>query len=175
MKNIAIYFCLSLFFYSCKSTKNSIGHFATIKFTPADRKAVSKKESESVVKTDTEQSLKAEILTTEKSPTMIASEINGKTNNEEIVKKHISNLKKTTSPSTTTNKLKLKDKILLKVLNKKLNNEPHKGLNGLERNIRIGIILMAVGLGLSILGFGQIGSLAVLIGLVFLIIGLLNS
>jgi hypothetical protein len=80
--------------------------------------------------------------------------------------------KYTYSPKLERKIAKLKEKISTKNLKPKPNTD---GFQSLDRNLKIGIVLIAIGLGLSILGLGQIGGLAALIGLVFLVLGLLNT
>jgi hypothetical protein len=83
--------------------------------------------------------------------------------------------------NTTKRKISFKEKVVTKLIEKKMaktksmNNNKPDGFNNLDGKLKIGLILLAVAIALSILGFGQLAGLAGLIGLIFLVIGLLNT
>lgn len=81
-----------------------------------------------------------------------------------------------------TQKLNLAQKLVLKKVTKQLAKaktklQPTDGgdFNSLDGNLKIGLILIGIGILLAIFGLGLIGGLAALIGLAFVILGLLNS
>jgi hypothetical protein len=76
-------------------------------------------------------------------------------------------------------KATVKEKLVTKMIQKKMkkvvaNPTQPDGFNSLDGKLKIGIILLLVAIGLSILGLGGIGGLAALIGLVFVVLGLIN-
>ncbi len=79
---------------------------------------------------------------------------------------------------TLVKKVTFKEKVLTKIIDKKLKKSvlvQPDGFQNLDNKLKIGLILLAVAVGLSILGFGSLAGLAGLVGLIFLIIGLLNT
>ncbi|MES2796374.1 MAG: hypothetical protein V4683_10425 [Bacteroidota bacterium] len=87
---------------------------------------------------------------------------------------------KTVSNKVVTKKLTLKQKLVNRIVNKQIKksniaNNSVDGFSSLDSKLKIGIILIAVAIGLSILGLGSLAGLAGLIGLIFLILGLVNT
>ena len=73
-------------------------------------------------------------------------------------------------------KMNFVQKIIVKKLQKKLaKNNNFAGFNDWNSFLKIGAILLGIGIILAIFGLGAIGGLAALIGLIFAILGLLQQ
>lgn len=80
---------------------------------------------------------------------------------------------------STTRKMNFVERVVLKkalkTVQKKAFFTSYSSFHDWNQNLKIGVILLAIAIALSILGLPQIGGLAALVGLIFLIIGLVSN
>lgn len=80
---------------------------------------------------------------------------------------------------STTRKMNFVERVVLKkalkTVQKKAFFTSYSSFHDWNQNLKIGVILLAIAIALSILGLSQIGGLAALVGLIFLIIGLVSN
>jgi hypothetical protein len=80
---------------------------------------------------------------------------------------------------SNTRKMNIVERVVLKKVLKSAQKKAfftsYSSYQDWNQNLKIGLILLAVGVALTILGLGQIGGLAALVGLIFLIIGLVSN
>jgi len=80
---------------------------------------------------------------------------------------------------SNTRKMNIVERVVLKKVLKSAQKKAfftsYSSFQDWNQNLKIGLILLAVGIALTILGLGQIGGLAALVGLIFLIIGLVSN
>ena len=99
---------------------------------------------------------------------------------KKLIEKASKENKRVSEIESTTKKQSFKEKIINKIVQKQLkkantSSAQPDGFNNLDKNLKIGLILLAVAIGLSIIGLGGLAGLAGLIGLIFVVIGLINT
>lgn len=78
--------------------------------------------------------------------------------------------------NTKVVKMNFAQKIILKKIQKKMaNTAKPSGFSDLSPFLKIGLILLGIGIILAIFGLGVVGGLAAFIGLIFTILGLIGS
>ena len=78
--------------------------------------------------------------------------------------------------NTKVVKMNFAQKIILKKIQKKMaNTAKPSGFSDLSPFLKIGLILLGIGIVLAIFGLGVVGGLAAFVGLVFTILGLIGS
>ncbi len=98
---------------------------------------------------------------------------------EEKIKTALRNVEQPNSEIKTNEKvvkMNFVQKIIVKKIQKKMaKNNNFSGFNDWNSFLKIGAILLGIGIVLAIFGLGAIGGLAALIGLIFAILGLLQQ
>ncbi len=173
MQKCILYLFLLIFFVACKTTYyTGINNPQKIAATKSN------------IRYDTKIKI-PELKTTQ--PDLIFAASVSNENFETVDSKldeHISkiNLAENLKASETKIKKKLtfKEKLIGHIVQKRISNSNSSttkpdGFSRLDKKIRVGLILLLVAIGLSIISLGGLGKLIGLIGLIFIILGLLNT
>ncbi len=178
MKQITIALLISLIFIGC--TKSNYTGFNGYKATENNRITSQNNQKLTEIFTTNLSGPKLEASLDNSLPeSTLSDHLMLAAENEQIVS-YFSTKSNTKTVAYSNKKITFKEKLVNKFIAKKImkssniNAKPN-GFNNLDGKLKIGIILLAVAIGLSILGFGQLSGLAALIGLIFLILGLVNT
>ena len=140
-------------------------------------------------KTDTQKETKSieiskEPILIESEPVLTTSTIDDFMTVNKVVeqvkyKEKVDKLEKKMAENKTVSKpqkLNFVQKIILKKMQKKVANSAKPvGFNDWNSFLKIGVILLGIGIVLAIFGLGAIGGISAFIGLIFTILGLLSS
>lgn len=162
-----------LLFSSCRSSYTGFNAFR-----PNPNAIKPKTEQPTITQISKVENISDEVLIASVNPIKTSNSILEKLKNIEKSK----TVNESVKPSTVVSKsekLTFKEKLINKMVQKqikKANMNPAQpdGFSNLDGKLKIGLILLAVAIGLSIIGLGGLGGLAGLIGLIFVVIGLLN-
>ncbi|MFM1912260.1 MAG: hypothetical protein RIR51_98 [Bacteroidota bacterium] len=161
MKRILFFIFISTMIFSC-SKSNQIGYFNT-KFEnyPSQKQVIQDQFLSRIESKDLKLQDRPEFLVS-KAKTLSMSYVETK-KVEKISRKEIKKIIKEIKPQLK--EIKREAKL----------NQAKSGPADWEPNVKIGVTLLAVGIILSLFGIGFVGGLAAVIGLFFLILGLINS
>ena len=171
MKNLVKFSMLVFILGSCKSSYTGFNAY---------------KGSSHNYKPKVEQPSITQLLKTEQIENQLTASVSNFSESNIMIEKlktveslHNNELKTVNKTIDKSTKLTFKDRFVTKIVQKQikkanLSATQPDGFSSLDGKLKIGLILLAVAVGLSIIGLGSLAGLAGLIGLIFVVIGLLN-